>query len=60
MMVKIIAAFMGWQVAGLFGAMIGFYIGHFLIEGLADFLVHFQRSNNSVWAPVTLKPHLPY
>ena len=37
MMVKIIAAFMGWQVAGLFGAMIGFYIGHFFGRGLSGF-----------------------
>jgi DnaJ like chaperone protein len=37
MMVKIIAAFMGWQVAGLFGAMIGFYIGHFFDRGLSGF-----------------------
>ena len=37
MMVKIIAAFMGWQVAGLFGAMIGFYIGHFFDRGLGGF-----------------------
>ena len=37
MMGKIIAAFMGWQVAGLFGAMIGLYIGHFFDRGLSGF-----------------------
>lgn len=37
MMGKLIAAFMGWQVAGLFGAMIGFYIGHFFDRGLRGF-----------------------
>jgi len=37
MMGKIIAVFLGWQVAGFFGAMIGFYIGHYFDRGLGSF-----------------------
>ncbi|MGB2115667.1 MAG: co-chaperone DjlA [Porticoccaceae bacterium] len=36
-MVKIIAALLGWQVAGLIGAIIGFYIGSYFDRGLGSF-----------------------
>ena len=36
-MVKIIAALLGWQIAGLFGAIIGFYIGNYFDRGLSSF-----------------------
>ena len=37
MMGKIIAGLLGWQVAGLFGAIIGFYVGHYFDRGLGSF-----------------------
>jgi DnaJ like chaperone protein len=36
-MVKIIAALLGWQVAGFIGAIIGFYIGSYFDRGLGSF-----------------------
>lgn len=36
-MVKIIAALLGWQVAGLFGAIAGYYIGSYFDRGLGSF-----------------------
>ena len=36
-MVKIIAALLGWQVAGLFGAIAGYYIGSYFERGLGGF-----------------------
>ena len=36
-MVKIIAALIGWQIAGFFGAIIGFYIGSYFDRGLDSF-----------------------
>ena len=34
---KIIAALLGWQIAGFFGAIIGFYIGSYFDRGLDSF-----------------------
>ena len=34
---KIIAALLGWQIAGIFGAVIGFYIGNYFDRGLGSF-----------------------
>jgi len=36
-MAKIIAALLGWQIAGFFGAIIGFYIGNYFDRGLGSF-----------------------
>ena len=36
-MIKIIAALLGWQVAGFIGAIIGFYIGSYFDRGLGSF-----------------------
>jgi DnaJ like chaperone protein len=34
---KIIAGLIGWQIAGFFGAIIGFYIGSYFDRGLGSF-----------------------
>ena len=34
---KIIAGLIGWQIAGFFGAIIGFYLGSYFDRGLGSF-----------------------
>ena len=57
---KIIAGLIGWQIAGFFGAIIGFYIGSYFDRGLGSFSRPFHPPSKPVWAPVTLKPRLHY